>query len=194
MVGWALAHAVNFKMSNYRRANFPGGYYFFTVVTYNRKKLFNNDCARNCLHKSWLQTQDKRPFELIALCLLPDHLHCIWKLPEDDSDYSTRWASIKALFTREFNKNRFCDYPKSRSRIKHRESTIWQRRFWEHQLRDVLDLENHINYIHFNPVKHKLVEKVDDWPWSTYGRYENNKTYNFKTLKYKVPDGIDFGE
>jgi putative transposase len=182
------------KMSNYRRADFPGGYYFFTVVTYNRKNLFNQEFARDCLHSAWLQTQNKRPFDTIALCLLPDHLHCLWKLPNDDADFSTRWASIKSLFTNEYSKQMNKNTTMNNSRAKHREATIWQRRFWEHQIRDETDLQNHINYIHYNPVKHKLTTDVNDWPWSTYHRFTGQNCYNIVELKYQIPNDTNFGE
>jgi putative transposase len=181
-------------MSNYRRANFPGGYYFFTVVTYSRKKIFDKETARKWLRFAWLQTQSKRPFETIALCLLPEHLHCIWKLPENDADFSTRWASIKALFTREYSKQTGKNNIINESRIKHREAAIWQRRFWEHQVRDETDLQNHINYIHYNPVKHGLAINAEDWPWSTYNKYIQQNNYNITEKEYLIPDDINFGE
>ncbi|OQA00553.1 MAG: Transposase IS200 like protein [Planctomycetes bacterium ADurb.Bin401] len=180
-------------MSNYRRANFPGGYYFFTVVTYSRKNLFNQEFARNCLHSAWQQTNYKRPFDAIALCLLPDHLHCVWKLPDGDADFSIRWSSIKALFTREYSKQAGNSI-ENKSRIKHREAMIWQRRFWEHQIRDETDLQNHINYIHYNPVKHNLVTNVSDWPWSTYHKFAKQNKCSIIEIKYKIPTDINFGE
>lgn len=183
---------VNCTMSNYRRANFPGGYYFFTVVTYNRQKLFSEETAREYLRQAWLVTQSKYPFDTVALCLLPEHLHCIWKLPPDDADFSTRWASIKALFTRKYSK--FARNNKiTESHTKHRESAIWQRRFWEHQIRDETDLQNHVNYIHYNPVKHKLVLNANDWPWSTYQKYIKQRRTNILDVNYEIPD-TDFGE
>ncbi|MFA5293219.1 MAG: transposase [Phycisphaerae bacterium] len=181
-------------MSNYRRANFPGGYYFFTVVTYNRKNLFHQESARNCLHCAWQQAQYKRYFETVALCLLPDHLHCVWKLPDNDADFSTRWALIKALFTRAYLKQMDTNTVINKSRAKHREATIWQRRFWEHQIRDETDLQNHINYIHYNPVKHNLTTNANDWPWSTYPRFTGQNCYNVIEVKYQIPDDINFGE
>ena len=183
-------------MSNYRRANFPGGYYFFTVVTYNRRRLFNHEIARNCLRKArkaWLLTQNKHYFDTIALCLLPEHLHCVWKLPDDDANFSIRWASIKALFTKEYSSQADIDNVLNQSRNNHREANIWQRRFWEHQIRDATDLQNHINYIHYNPVKHGFVTNVNDWPWSTYRRYANEDGYKIMETKYQVPD-TNFGE
>jgi putative transposase len=198
MTAWALAHAdlnkKNYSMSNYRRADFPGGYYFFTVVTYNRRKLFIQKFARDCLHSAWQQTQNKRPFDTIALCLLPDHLHCVWKLPDNDVDFSTRWASIKAFFTRDYSKQADKKIAINPSRTKHREATIWQRRFWEHQIRDETDLQNHINYIHYNPVKHNLATNVNDWPWSTYHGFAKRNGYNGIETKYEIPNDTNFGE
>jgi putative transposase len=158
-------------MSNYRRAHFPGGYYFFTVVTYKRRDLFNDSLARNCLREAWKTIQVKRPFETIALCLLPDHLHSVWKLPEDDFDYSIRWNSIKGLFTKTYLSSGGKDGQRNPSRLRSQEAAIWQRRFWEHQIHDEADLQSHVNYIHYNPVKHGLVDSLEDWPWSTYHRY-----------------------
>ena len=80
-------------MPNYIRAKFEGGFYFFTVVTYNRVKLFHSELARQCLRDAIRKTQSHRPYETVAFCLLPDHLHCVWKLPEDDSDFSKRWST-----------------------------------------------------------------------------------------------------
>ncbi len=87
-------------MTDYRRRKYPGGYYFFTVITHDRRPLFVHEGARACLRQAWVQTHAKRPFKTIALCLMPDHLHCVWKLPDNDFNYSCRWASIKSGFTR----------------------------------------------------------------------------------------------
>jgi len=101
---------------------------------------------------------------VIAVCLLPDHLHCIWRLPEDDCDFSLRWARIKAGFTRRYLAAGGTECGQSTSRVNKRERGIRQRRFWEHQIRNETDLRRHMDYIHYNPVKHGLVEHVEDWP------------------------------
>jgi putative transposase len=111
------------------------------------------------------------------VCLLPDHLHCVWKLPAGDDDFSTRWALIKKRFTRDYLKTGAIEGMQSDSRIHKRERGIWQRRFWEHRIRDESDLQRHIDYVHFNPVKHRLVEKVEDWPYSSYHRYMASGRY-----------------
>ena len=164
-------------MTDYKRADFEGGYYFFTVVTCQRQRLFAEQRARRCLRTAIRKTKGRYPYETIAFCLLPDHMHCVWKLPEDDADFSMRWALTKSSFTRMYLDCGGCERPVSRSRASKRERGIWQRRFWEHQIRDEKDLQRHVDYVHFNPVKHALVEKVEDWPWSTYHRYAASGYY-----------------
>jgi len=183
-------------MPNYIRAKFEGGYYFFTVVTYRRRKLFNTAAARNYLKQAINKTRTRRPFETIAFCLLPDHLHCLWKLPDGDADFSTRWASIKGLFSQQYLREHSNITATTTSRRRKGEVCLWQRRFWEHQIRDQSDLNKHVDYIHFNPVKHGLVERVEDWPWSTYHRYVKEGFYKSDKSFADVTHGIttDFGE
>ena len=158
-------------MSNYQRIYIPGGMYFFTLVTYKRLSFLTSPHARKVLRESWRDVQGKFEFSLIALCLLPDHLHCIWKLPDNDSDYSTRWKMIESAFSININPAFLPHVKRSNSRIKKREAVVWQRRFWEHTIRDQSDLHRHIDYIHFNPVKHGCVSRAAEWPWSTFHRY-----------------------
>jgi len=164
-------------MTNYRRANFKGGYYFFTVVTHKRRKILADTRARACLRAAWEKTRQDSYFDVVALCLLPDHLHCVWKLPDGDCDFSQRWSRIKTGFTRRYLRTGGTECGQSPSRKHKRERGIWQRRFWEHQIRDPADLQRHIDYIHYNPVKHELVERVEDWPWSTYHKYVREVIY-----------------
>ena len=173
-------------MSHYRRSHLSGGYYFFTVVTYDRRKLFLDALARDCLHSAWQATHARHPFETVALCLLPDHLHCIWKLPEGDARYSSRWNAIKGIFSKSFLRQEGNDGIRNESRRRTGEAALWQRRFWEHQIRDERDLQRHVDYIHYNPVKHGLVQDLREWPWSTYHRYVLEKRYgdvNFVSIK-----------
>ena len=158
-------------MSNYRRAKLYGGYYAFTVVTFKRKRFLTDKSARICLRSAIERVRNKHKFKIIAFCLLPDHLHCIWKLPQKDNDFSTSWSLIKRYFTKDYLDNGGTEESQSLSRTKHRHRGIWQRRFWEHQIRDEKDLQEHINYVHYNPVKHALVEEASQWPWSTYHKY-----------------------
>ncbi|OHB55619.1 MAG: hypothetical protein A2Y07_09690 [Planctomycetes bacterium GWF2_50_10] len=166
-------------MPNYHRRKIEGGCYFFTVVTAGRRPLLCDDSSREILREVWLNVKSHRPFTMIAFCLMPDHLHCIWQLPENDSDYSGRWSQIKTAFTRKFLAHN-ATHPVgknlptlriSQSRISKREQGVWQRRFWEHHIRGEVDLARHIDYIHTNPIKHGLVEKPEDWPWSTYKKH-----------------------
>ena len=183
-------------MPNYKRAKFEGGYYFFTLVTYNREKLFRQEIARKCLREAINKTRLRHPFEIIAFCLLNNHLHCIWKLPENDSDFSMRWSSIKGLFSKTYLKVKGSRKSVSPSHLRKGEVCIWQRRFWEHQIRDENDLQNHIDYIHYNPVKHGLVQDVEDWPWSTYHKFVKEgfygRTNDFYTINKIKED--NFGE
>jgi len=158
-------------MSHYRRVKFCGGYYFFTVVCYKRRKILAGEIARKCLRHAFEKVRSERHFETIAFCLLPEHLHCIWKLPEGDGDFSIRWSLIKRDFTINYLKEGGKESTQSSSRLKHRHRGIWQKRFWEHQIRDERGLQSHIDYIHYNPVKHELVKDVDEWQWSTYHKY-----------------------
>jgi putative transposase len=160
-------------MPNYVRRNDCGGYYFFTVRTYAYQTFLTEPAARTFLRRAWKTVSVGHPFEVTALCLLPDHLHCIWRLPQGDSDFSTRWRLIKALFSRQWIAFSATAPPvmQSRSRDHKREVPVWQRRFWEHQVRDFDDLERHCHYIHYNPVKHGYCHAAIDWPWSTYRRF-----------------------
>ncbi len=147
-------------MSNYRRAKTPGGKYFFTVVTKNRKPWFNNEANIELLRSAFRKTLSDKPFTIEAIVILPDHLHCMWQLPEEDCDFSGRWREIKKRVSRQLDSN-------TNAR---RERSVWQRRFWEHQIRDEEDWRRHMDYIHYNPVKHGLVPRVSDWPWSSFDR------------------------
>ena len=157
-------------MSNYRRANAKGGTYFFTVVTYRRQEFLCNENVRTALHDGIRDVQTKHPFTIDGWVLLPNHLHCIWTLPENDSNFGIRWAMIKRFTTKRCGLELRRDDWINASKRQRNESTIWQRRFWEHMIRDQDDFNKHMNYIHFNPVKHGLVTSVKDWPHSTFHR------------------------
>ena len=164
-------------MPNYIRAKFKGGYYFFTVVTYQRVELFRTELACRLLREAMEKTRSRWPFETIAFCLLFNHLHCIWKLPENDANFSRRWSSIKGQFSKAYLNLSGQRRKVSSSRAHKGEVAIWQRRFWEHQIRYEGDLQRHVDYIHYNPVKHGLVQHVEDWPWSTYHKYVKEGLY-----------------
>jgi putative transposase len=155
----------NDAMPDYRRANIAGGTFFFTLTLANRSSNFLVRDIRR-LRDVYRSVQERRPFESIAICVLPDHLHAIWSLPSGDSDFATRWNLIKSGFSRGLPAA-----SRSRSKLAKREKGIWQRRYWEHAIRDDSDLSRHVDYIHFNPVKHGLVPRVCDWPHSSFHQY-----------------------
>ena len=157
-------------MPNYRRADSPGATYFFTVVTHSRQPWLTNNDVREALREGIEQTRLRHPFTIDAWVLLPDHLHCIWTLPESDSDFSIRWTHIKQHVSRKCAP-RYVDPAKfNESQRKRGEAGFWQRRFWEHLIRDDVDFERHIDYVHWNPVKHGYVDRCIDWPYSTFHR------------------------
>jgi REP-associated tyrosine transposase len=158
-------------MSDYRRNYVHGGTYFFTVVTYQRRNFLTSNLARTCLHEAILEIQNKWPFEIVAIVLLPDHFHTVWSLPRGDTNYSRRMRRIKEQFTRKYIRGGGAESRQTKSRVAHGQRGIWQRRFWEHTVRDESDLKNCVDYIHWNPVKHKLVRRVQDWPWSSFHRF-----------------------
>ncbi len=164
-------------MPTFIRAKMPGGTFFFTVVTYRRRKILTEPESRLVLREVIYKVRQEYSFAIDAWVLLPDHLHCIWTLPEGDVDFSKRWGLIKARFSRRAGKLLHHDQLMTDSKEHHRESTIWQRRFWEHQIRDEEDLRNHLDYIHYNPVKHGFVGNVADWPYSTFHRFVKQGFY-----------------
>jgi putative transposase len=155
-------------MPNYQRVRNEGGTYFFTVVTNNRMLLFNLEESRRILSSAFTKVKSQRPFTIDAICILPDHIHTIWTLPAGDSDYSTRWKQIKTAFTRDYLSKNGNGEIRNQSRIKHGEAAIWQRRFWEHTIEDEQDYFNHLDYIHYNPVKHGLVQSPKEWLFSSF--------------------------
>ena len=164
-------------MPNYRRVTSPGATYFFTVVTRSREPWLTNNDVREALREGIEQTRLRHPFTIDAWVLLPDHLHCIWTLPEGDSDFSIRWTQIKQHVSRKCAP-RYVDPEKfNASQRKRGEAGFWQRRFWEHLIRDEIDYERHVDYIHWNPVKHDLVGRCIDWPYSTFHRFVKQGIY-----------------
>ena len=161
-------------MSNYRRALSPGGCYFFTLVTYKRFKYFANEKNVSLLRKAFRHVKHKYPFEIDAIVILPDHIHTIWHLPENDSNFSLRWRLIKHYVSTHI------DNPINQRK----EKAIWQRRFWEHVICDEYDWRNHMDYIHYNPVKHGYTDHPKNWKYSSYSRalikgwYDNSWGYS----------------
>ncbi|MBN2256595.1 MAG: transposase [Anaerolineaceae bacterium] len=159
----------------YRRIFLPGGTFFFTVVTYQRRPLFNSHTNIERLSRAIEKVRRSHPFTIIAQVILPDHLHTIWELPPDDVDYPTRWRLIKSGFSRQMDQ--VADPTIPLSRLRKKERTIWQRRYWEHTICDEDDLDNHIDYIHFNPVHHGLVKYPHEWSDSTFLKFVEDEYY-----------------
>ncbi|MFL7793424.1 MAG: transposase [Anaerolineae bacterium] len=160
----------------YRRAQTEGGTYFFTLVTHHRRRFLCKPENVTYLREAFRYVMVRHPFKIDAFVLLPDHLHCIWTLPEGDCDFSTRWRLIKSAFTRacgEVHRGAI-----SASRRQKGEQAVWQRRFWEHQIRDERDLIQHVEYIHYNPVKHSLAKAPKDWEYSSFHRYVREGFYD----------------
>lgn len=163
-------------MPEYRRANIPGATYFFTVVTYCRQPLLTDSRCRAALRAAINRVRSELPFEIVAWVLMPDHLHAVWQLPPNDKDFSLRWSLIKQHVTRDCA-TWLAQQNISTSREKRGEGGLWQRRFWEHLIRDEADFSRHLDYIHYNPVKHGYVANAGDWPYSTFHRHVKQGVY-----------------
>ena len=161
-------------MPNYRRNRVDGGCFFFTL---NLLERHNNQLLTQNIHilrDVVKRIQKKHPFHIDGWVILHEHMHFIWTLPPDDSDYSTRIRLLKTLFTKEIPRTE----RRSDVRVKNNERGIWQRRFWEHTIRDESDYAAHMDYLHYNPVKHGLVANVVDWPYSTFHKLVKSDVYS----------------
>jgi putative transposase len=152
-------------MVKYRRDNTPGATYFFTVTLRNRQSNLLTTHI-NDLGEAFRYVRQKAYFQTVAIVVMHEHLHAIWQLPSDDSDYSRRWSLIKGHFTRALLKKDILF-----SKDKSGEYDLWQKRFWEHRIRNEIDFQRHIDYIHYNPVKHGLVSLPIQWPYSSIHRF-----------------------
>ncbi len=157
-------------MSKFVRYYATGAYYFFTIVTFERRLIFNKPENIILLNKAIESVKKQHPFSMQGMVVLPDHWHCLIKLPSNDHDFSTRIRLIKRAFSSQFQA----------ASNENGEKEVWQRRFWEHLIRDSYDWKNHLDYIHFNPVKHGLACAPNDWTASSFkhwvgrGMYEEN--------------------
>lgn len=167
-VGWRSAYPTyqNKEVGvRYRRCYVEGGTYFFTVNLLERDRTLLVDCVGE-LRESVRWVKERRPFYIDAFVVLPNHLHAVWTLPEGDADYSSRWREIKKCFSKAMpKKERLSTVRKLKG-----ERGIWQRRFWEHTIKNENDYRHHVDYVHMNPVKHGLVTRVADWPYSSFHR------------------------
>jgi len=164
--------------------------YFLTIVTHERRPLFAEPTARRLLREAHAFVRKDRPFESRAIVLMPDHLHVIWRLPDGDCDYPTRIAILKKRFTEGFLAAGGKEGKTTPSRAKHRVRGVWEKRYYEHTIRNFWDYQRHFDYIHLNPVKHGYVARPGDWPWSTFAKYVKEGVYEATWLGHvELPGG-----
>ncbi len=173
----------------YRRANIQGACYFFTVALANRESSLLVEQIAN-LRQAFRLVKQRHPFEIIAMVVMPEHLHAIWQLPPGDADFALRWSLIKSGFSRAIPKHEYI----RPSRAGKRERGLWQRRYWEHLIRDDNDLARHVDYIHYNPVKHGLVPRAIDWPHSSIHRHVRLGWLKDDWGAGSADAAVDFGE
>jgi putative transposase len=178
-------------MTSYRRNFIPGGSFFFTVNLANRR-LSLLTAHIDLLRAAFREIRQRHPLTIDAIVVLPEHLHTVWTMPDGDADFAMRWRQIKSAFSR----NLTSDEPVSSSRAARGERGIWQRRYWEHTIRDEEDYARHIDYVHINPVKHGLVKRVCDWAPSSFHRHVELGIYpaDWAGDLSKFERGADFGE
>ncbi len=176
-------------MPDYRRNLVPGGTYFFTVNLLERRKRLLVDEV-DALREAVRLARAKRPFHIDAWVVLPDHMHAVWTLPPGDGDYSGRWRAIKIAFAKALPATEF----RSATRLARGERGIWQRRFWEHTIRDETDYAAHVDYVHINPVKHGLVSRLADWPYSSFHSFVTQGVYASDWAGGEVDLDMEAGE
>lgn len=176
-------------MTGYRRNFIAGGSFFFTVNLAERRLQLLTEHIEE-LRAAFRTVRQRHSFAIDAMVVLPDHLHAVWTLPEGDADFATRWRLIKSTFSRGLPAGERI----SSSRVTRGERGIWQRRYWEHTIRDENDFARHVDYIHINPVKHGLVTRVQDWPFSSFHRMVKLGVYPEDWAGDAVVDDSKFGE
>jgi len=162
-------------MQHYRKIKQPGATFFFTLATYQRRKILDKAPYYQALKSAISAVRKTHPFTIEAFVLLPDHLHCIWTMPSNDCDYAIRWGLIKNQVSRQ-EKALTKTAMIGQSRISE-ESGFWERRVWKHQIGDDKDYAVHVDYIHWNPVKHGYVSKVNHWPYSSFHKFVKKGVY-----------------
>ena len=171
----------------YRRVVIEGACYFFTVVTHERQRLFSDPQTVQLLADAIAKVRVRHPFEIEAQVILPDHLHTIWTLPDGDANYAARWRLIKEGFTRAYCQSHGTPERTATARARG-EQPVWQRRFWEHLIRDDRDFSVHLDYIHRNPVRHGLVSAPRDWPQSSFADWVARGVYDPAWGSGEMPD------
>lgn len=176
-------------MPDFRRYRVEGASYFFTVVTDGRAPFLCHPEARRLLRRLLVACAARWPFITDAIILLPDHLHAVWTLPAGDANYSRRWGWVKKEFTKGWLASGGNEQPVSPGRVAKRRHGVFQPRFWEHAIRDDTDFANHLDYIHYNPVKHGYAVRPGDWPWSSFHRWVEAGAYppNWGAAKPDLP-------
>lgn len=176
-------------MTNYRRNLVSGGTYFFAVNLDDRSQTLLTDHIE-ILRDAFRYVGGRHPFTLDAIVVLPDHLHAIWTMSEDDRNYPMRWRLIKTVFSRALPPSELV----TKSRASKGERGIWQRRYWEHTIKDDIDYARHVDYIHINPVKHGYVSRAVEWPHSSFHRFVRAGTLAHDWAGAVEIDMVDFGE
>ncbi|MBR1250505.1 transposase [Bradyrhizobium sp. AUGA SZCCT0169] len=176
-------------MTGYRRNFVAGGCFFFTVNLADRRLRLLTEHIDE-LRMAFRKVRQQHPFTIDAMVVLPDHLHAVWTLPEGDANFATRWRLIKSVFSHSLPAGEQI----SGSRAAKGERGIWQRRYWEHTVRDETDFERHVDYIHINPVKHGLVARVVDWPFSSFHRMVKLGVYPEDWAGVVMKEDAGFGE
>lgn len=185
----ASVRLYNPPVTSYRRNFIPGGTFFFTVNLSDRRSSLLTERA-DLLRTAFRFVRARHAFTVDAIVVLPEHVHTIWTLPPGDADFATRWRLIKTMFSRAIEAGE----QRSPSRESKGERGLWQRRYWEHTLRDEIDFERHCNYIHFNPVKHGYVLTVSEWPYSSFQRFVRLGLYPADWAAAEQIEGDEFGE
>jgi len=176
-------------MPDYRRVRVPGATYFFTANLRDRRSdLLTREVV--LLRETVRATRARHPFHIDAWVVLPDHMHCLWTLPAGDADFALRWKVIKFAFAKRLSKTETCTAAQQRRG----ERGIWQRRYWEHLIRDERDYERHFDYIHLNPLKHGHVERLEDWPYSSFHRAVARGIYPIGWCAAPEQDQRGYGE
>jgi putative transposase len=177
-------------MLNHHRASPFTDTYFFTLVTHDRRSWLCHDLARTALRTAFVNVRQKYPLAMDACVLLPNHLHCIWTLPEGDREYAKRWQFIKSYVTKRCGKDLMGDMELSAAQPKRQDSTLWQPRFWEHPIRDAAAFSQYCDYIHYNPVQHGLCNSPQEWEFSSIHRFVEQGIYqpNWGTTDVPMPE------
>jgi len=167
-------------MPDYRRFYIPNSITFITCVTRDRYPYLKSKSDIDLFFSTLARVKEIKPFELMAYVVLPDHFHWLMKVDQSSGNFSKVMHSIKRNFTQNYKQAH--NVQKSIS--------IWQRGFWDHVIRDERDLEIHLDYIHWNPIKHGCVNKPSNWPYSTYRDWEGMGIYDLGWGCVEIPENI----